>query len=483
MSEGKQHVSIVVCGTVDSGKCLKNGTLITTSRGQPKLVETLTLEDSVIGLDGKAKRLVEIHHGNAQLYKISQDNGDDYSVTGSHILVLKFAKDFLANENNHIALRNTIDSLMNKDVDNKYDAKENVLEVSVNDYLELPSDVREALYGFKQEVEFKSKSVEIDPYLLGLWLDGTPIDSENEELIDCLTIFKKIDNNEFANHLEKYDLLENKHIPLDYLMNSRDARLKLLAGILDSSSIYKVTGCWNNTYTINQSSDGLSEDIVKLARSLGFKVKHTRNDAAKLILKLRNVINISGNNISDVPCLLEKNKADASACRKDMESLMTRINVEKDEIGDFTGFQIEGDGRFFGTDYTVLHNSTTTGHLIFELGGIPEREMQKLRDEADRLGKGSFAFAFYMDRQKEERERGVTITVTTKEFFTETKHYTVLDAPGHRSFIKNMITGASQGDCSLVMVPRDGNFCASIARGNVKSGELPGQARPDNMHY
>jgi elongation factor 1-alpha len=61
--------------------------------------------------------------------------------------------------------------------------------------------------------------------------------------------------------------------------------------------------------------------------------------------------------------------------------------------------------------------STTTGRLIFELGGIPEREMQKLRDEADRLGKGSFAFAFYMDRQKEERERGVTISCTTKEFF------------------------------------------------------------------
>jgi elongation factor 1-alpha len=66
--------------------------------------------------------------------------------------------------------------------------------------------------------------------------------------------------------------------------------------------------------------------------------------------------------------------------------------------------------------------STTTGRLIFELGGIPEREMQKLRDEANNLGKGSFAFAFYMDTQKEERMRGVTIKCTTKEFFTATKH-------------------------------------------------------------
>ena len=97
-------------------------------------------------------------------------------------------------------------------------------------------------------------------------------------------------------------------------------------------------------------------------------------------------------------------------------------------------------------------------------GGIQERELEKLKQEAERLGKSSFAFAFFMDRQKEERERGVTISVTTKEFFTEKWHYTIIDAPGHRDFIKNMITGASQADVAMIMVPGDGNFTTAIQR-------------------
>lgn len=121
--------------------------------------------------------------------------------------------------------------------------------------------------------------------------------------------------------------------------------------------------------------------------------------------------------------------------------------------------------------------STTTGRLIFDLGGINEREMKKLQDEADRLGKSSFAFAFYMDRQKDERERGVTIACTTKEFYTDSYHYTIIDAPGHRDFIKNMISGAGQADVGMLMVPADGNFATAIAKGNHKANEIQGQTR------
>lgn len=392
---------------VGLGKCLHPDTPVLTWDGSIKLAKNIVPGDKLVGDDNTPRNVLSTCRGTDKMYKIKQIKGDDYIVNEPHILSLKFSghksyfwmekynryqltwfdknemrkrqKVFTVGEgirfiyktkdeayNGLIAFRNTI-------------SDDDIVDITVKDFLSLPKNTQKELKGFKVGVDYPEREVSIDPYILGCWLgdgssngtsftnvDGVCLDAFTEymELIGCELVQKKHDKirirnkNNWLNRLDQYNLIDNKYIPIEYLHNSREVRLQLLAGLIDTDGYYG-GGC----YEIIQKRRVLSENIQFLARSLGYAV--TRKCVIKTCTNGKNgpvdgiyyKCIISGDLI-DVPCKIERKKPNKRLQRKD--PLVTGIEIEPVGMGEYCGFMIDGNRRFLLSDFTVTHNTMIT---------------------------------------------------------------------------------------------------------------------------
>jgi DNA topoisomerase II len=267
----------------------------------------------------------------------------------------------------------------------------NVFDISIQDFLKLDETTQKRLAGVRgQCVQWVKKPVELDPYVLGLWLgDGMQkgyryacYGEKDPEIINYLNEWGQ--NNDatitqkstyvysitstsnhgkkghapLKNQLDKYNLVNNKHIPIDYLVNDRDTRLKVLAGIIDTD------GCLSRDGTRISITQGLEhkkliDGIVYLARSLGLycsltmkKTTWTWKEEKKEGMSYN--VNISGD-IGDIPTRLPRKECNSTLCRNTSKSTGF-IEINESKTKEFVGFEIDGNQRFVINDFTVTHN-------------------------------------------------------------------------------------------------------------------------------
>jgi hypothetical protein len=368
-----------ILAPVNSGKCLGKDTFIIMSNGIIKMVQDIKVGDKLMGPDGLPRTVLGTTKGRGQLYKIQPKNGsDDFICNDEHILCLKVAYN-----------------------DYRY-KKDDIINISVNEYLKKSKNFKNHTLLWRASLNFNEKQeLKIPPYILGIWLgDGNSnraaLTSMDSEIIKEWTAWvenmgcsMKIDSfktpnkskhytsktkkskigckkNAFINDcnkiLNEIGVLNKKHIPHEYLISNRIQRLELLAGLLDTDGYYNKRGC----FEIIQKNKYLSDQIVFLARSLGFKVNMQKT--IKTIKKINFSgeyyrINISGL-ISKIPTRLPRKKA--KDCKK--TAYTSGFNVIDQGVGDYYGFELDKDHLFLLGDFTVSHNSTfmitTVRHAI-----------------------------------------------------------------------------------------------------------------------
>jgi len=360
----------IIAARPGAGKCLGYGTKVIMFDGTTKEVQDLQVGEYLMGVDSKPRRIMSLARGMENMYWVRQNNGFDYRVNESHILSLKRS-------------RNGI-NIFNGDV----------LNIPVKEYLQKSDKFKTNYKGYKTGFERPDDfSVgRLSPYMLGLWLgDGTSakpgITAMESEIIDEIYSYGKKfglgirierkhetsvsyyynkgsnESNVFWDELKRLNLVNNKHIPNEYLLNSRRFRLQLLAGLLDTDGYLTPEGKY---YEIVQKNQYLGNQIAYLARTLGFRVnerkKIARSQNGTEVEVLR--ISISGN-INEIPCRVRHKIARVPNPNKN--HLCTGIKVEFDKFDNYYGFTLDQDGLFLLEDTTVTHNTAMMLSSVYHL--------------------------------------------------------------------------------------------------------------------
>lgn len=358
-------------GVPGSGKCFGINTPVLMYDGTIKNIQDINIGDIVMGDDSTPRNVVDLHSGKSNLYKIKRNFKGLYSdvvVSNDHILVTKRK---MVKSKKWITQQDTIQDFMKKS----------------NVYVG-----RSCL--FKETVHYPEKDLKLEPYYIGLWLgDGvssklnciTTADVEIKEYIEqyakrlglkltrqeskeskCNSYSLSEGNNgnhsnhPIYKHNKLYNLLNNKHIPIEYLTSSMEQRLQLLAGLIDSD------GYMRNYVEIMQKSKVLSEDIMLLANTCGFRAyinkvkKSCQNGFTGEYYK----ITISGD-FSKVPVLLDRKRPINATLKKNYQC--SRFAIEDIGIGNYYGIETDGNKLFCLGDCTVVHNSSGAAYIFSKL--------------------------------------------------------------------------------------------------------------------
>ena len=393
--------AIGLYGTKGVGKCLGINTPILMFDGSIKMIQDIKIGDQLMGDDSNIRIVMSLARGKEEMFEINHVlHNETYIVNKSHILTLKLSNNKkifdkkLRNmyvvkwfDNINIKFNCKHFNYTNKSKENVFlEANKfcdninenNIVDISLEHYLKLKKSIRTNLQGFKVNVEFQEQELNFDPYILGLWLGDNSSSSKikitikdfriihyllkNLQKYKCYLQYKSeynytIDStnntNRFLNELKNCNLLDNKHIPDIYKINSRENRLKVLAGLIDSDGSRYKCG-----YKILQKNNKLTEDIVYLCRSLGFQCKFKKSLKIHWSKSTKyNNICIYGNRIDEIPVLCLNKKYNKTIQIKD--PLVTEITVTSKGIGNYYGFELDNDNnhRFLLGNFIVTHNT------------------------------------------------------------------------------------------------------------------------------